>query len=88
MNRLHLVLVINLCIYFQLTVLANWNFLYATGDIFWNNLSDQDILKAISIAEEELKIYIYPIPLSAQLKESKFHLLSHFHLEYVAVYEL
>lgn len=52
--------------------------------IFWNNLSERNMLNIIKSAENLLKIFIYDIPDIALFNESREdHLKQHFQSEYV-----
>lgn len=53
------------------------------SQIFWDNLSDDQMLENIKIAEKALKIFIYPIPDEAKLEQHHEDLLPHFKTEYL-----
>lgn len=42
---------------------------FRTEQIFWNSLTDDEVMSHVKNAESELKIYIYPIPPHAKFPE-------------------
>lgn len=53
------------------------------SQIFWNKLSDDEMMNFVKTAEKQLKIFIYPIPSDAETDVPGEQLLAHFRTEYL-----
>ena len=55
----------------------------ANQAIFWDNLSDEQMIEKIVKAEKELRVFIYPIPEHAHVRHQGDDLLPHFQSEFL-----